>query len=47
MSAFGSGDERLDTIGFIPLRLGPEIEVAIMEWGFQDGCLNTMQTWPS
>jgi len=42
MAAFCSHDERLKAIGYVPLSLGPDVALAIMDQGFQDGCYSFM-----
>lgn len=42
MGNFCTKDDRLRAIGYIPLSLGPEISVALMQQGFADGCYSFM-----
>lgn len=42
MGAFCADDKRLRAIGYIPLRLGPEVASQLMEEGFRDGCYSFM-----
>lgn len=42
MGAFCKNDERLKAIGYIPLTLGPDVALKIMEQGFADGCYSFM-----
>ena len=42
MANFCKTDERLKAIGYLPLQLGPEKALAIMEQGFEDGCYSFM-----
>ena len=42
MANFCKTDERLKAIGYLPLQLGPEKALAIMNQGFEDGCYSFM-----
>jgi predicted TIM-barrel fold metal-dependent hydrolase len=42
MGDFCAQDERLKAIGYVPLSLGPEVAVALMQQGFVDGCYTFM-----
>jgi predicted TIM-barrel fold metal-dependent hydrolase len=42
MGDFCAKDERLKAIGYVPLSLGPEVAVALMQQGFLDGCYTFM-----
>ena len=42
MGSFCSSDERLKAIGYVPLQLGPEKALEIMQEGFADGCYSFM-----
>ncbi len=42
MGTFCAHDERLKAIGYIPLSLGPDISLALMQQGFLDGCYTFM-----
>jgi predicted TIM-barrel fold metal-dependent hydrolase len=42
MGGFCAKDERLKAIGYVPLSLGPEVAVALMQQGFLDGCYTFM-----
>lgn len=42
MGAFCAKDDRLKAIGYIPLRLGPEIAGKLMDEGFAAGCYSFM-----
>lgn len=42
MGAFCADDKRLLAIGYVPLRLGPEIAAELMEEGFKAGCFTFM-----
>ncbi|NRA02087.1 MAG: amidohydrolase family protein [Myxococcales bacterium] len=42
MGAFCAHDPRLRAIGYIPLSLGPEIAIALMDRGFLEGCYTFM-----
>ena len=42
MGEFCSSDDRLKSIGYLPLSLGPEIAIDLMKKGFEDGCYTFM-----
>ncbi|MGB1539170.1 MAG: amidohydrolase family protein, partial [Pseudomonadales bacterium] len=42
MADFCAHDERLKAVGYIPLNLGPEVALSIMNQGFADGCYTFM-----
>tara|TARA_B100001173_G_C16028051_1_gene565023 strand:+ start:2627 stop:3790 length:1164 start_codon:yes stop_codon:yes gene_type:complete len=42
MAQFCKRDERLKAIGYLPLQLGPEKALEIMQQGFEDGCYSFM-----
>ena len=42
MADFCAHDERLKAVGYIPLNLGPEVALSIMNQGFDDGCYTFM-----
>ena len=42
MGSFCAADERLRAVGYIPLTLGPEIAVQLMQEGFEAGCYTFM-----
>ena len=42
MGGFCAHDERLSAIGYLPLSLGPEVALAIMEDGLRAGCFTFM-----
>ncbi|HIG43870.1 MAG: amidohydrolase family protein [bacterium] len=42
MGDFCANDDRLKAIGYIPLTLGPDVAMEIMQQGFADGCYSFM-----
>ena len=42
MGEFCKSDERLKAIGYVPLQLGPEKSLEIMQQGFDEGCYSFM-----
>ncbi len=42
MGEFCKSDERLKAIGYVPMSLGPDTALAVMQQGFRDGCYSFM-----